>query len=418
MFWIVLILQGVFWGSLAALAHTYAVYPLLLRLLVRYLPARFLRHPKLLSPSQASTSAGPFPHVVAFMAVYNEEAVLERTLQSLLAVDYPADRFHIVLGSDHSTDGSHDIIRRCQELPGGPGLELQIFPGRCGKICIINQLVEERTDWIASLGDDVVFILCDANVRWTRGLVKRMVRDFSDPRVGLVAPRVVDESFAGRGGISQQENAYIDRENGVKLAESVLWGCMMGAFGACYALRGKLFRPMPTHCLIMDDFYQTMSCLEQGGDAVKDPAAVCYEAVSESIHEEFRRKRRISTGNFQNLAFFFRLFLPWRNPAVSFAFWSHKGLRWFGPLFLLAVFVSAAILSWWHWFYLFAFLSQLAVMAAAWLEEYLPRPVRLLRYARYFYVMNWALLMGGLVWLRGTRNSVWEPTRRVVSAAG
>lgn len=417
MFWLMAFLQVGFWGSLLALAHGYAVYPALLRWLTRRLPPARLRHPDLLEKGPAPHDGQPLPPVVAFMAVYNEEAVLERTLESIVSSDYPPERLHVVIGSDHSTDASDGIVRRFQARAGGPAIQLQSFPGRCGKIRIINQLVEDRAAWLETLGRDTVFILCDANVRWSTGLVRQYVHRLRDERIGLVAANVMDASLEGRGGIAQQEQAYVDRENSVKLAESALWGCMMGAFGACYAVRARLFTPVPAH-FIVDDFFQTMRCLEQGSDAVKDAAAICHETVSEDIGEEFRRKRRISTGNFQNLARFLPLYLPWRKPALSFAFWSHKGLRWLGPLFLLGMLASSAVLAFWHWFYLLAFLGQTALMLAAWLEGRLSKPVRVLRFARYFYLMNFALLLGGLAWLRGVKNSVWEPTRRVLPVAG
>ncbi len=94
-------------------------------------------------------------------------------------------------------------------------------------------------------------------------------------------------------GIGDQEEAYVGQENLVKFAEGVLWGRVMGAFGACYAMRARLFTPVPPHHIV-DDFYLTLSCLEQGMDAIVDPEAVCHEAVSTDIREEFRRKRRIA----------------------------------------------------------------------------------------------------------------------------
>jgi cellulose synthase/poly-beta-1,6-N-acetylglucosamine synthase-like glycosyltransferase len=85
-----LLLSVVFWGCLILIGHTYALYPMLLGFLARgkSLPAeRFERDEE-------------FPEVAVLMAVYNEEAVLEATLASILASDYPAGKMKVYIGSD------------------------------------------------------------------------------------------------------------------------------------------------------------------------------------------------------------------------------------------------------------------------------------------------------------------------------
>ncbi|HRQ89264.1 MAG TPA: hypothetical protein PLA50_10730, partial [Bacteroidia bacterium] len=82
-------LSLVFWGALALLAHTYVAYPLLMRWLAR---RRQL-------PGEVYEDDGELPEVAVLMAVYNEEKVLEATLDSILASDYPPDRLRIFIGS-------------------------------------------------------------------------------------------------------------------------------------------------------------------------------------------------------------------------------------------------------------------------------------------------------------------------------
>jgi cellulose synthase/poly-beta-1,6-N-acetylglucosamine synthase-like glycosyltransferase len=190
----------------------------------------------------------------------------------------------------------------------------------------------------------------------------------------------------------------------------------MGAFGACFAIRGRLFDAVPEH-FIVDDFYHTLRCFELGYDAIVEPEAVCYEAVSEEVNEEFRRKKRIATGNLQNLHRFWRFLLPWNGGAgTSFAFWSHKGLRWLGPFFIGALFLSSLVLAFFHWIYVAALAGLCLLFAGATLDYWLgdmgirSGPLRLIR---YFLLMNLALFLGAIQFLRGARSNVWEPTRRV-----
>src|SRR5439155_5171259 len=78
-----------FWTSLGALAWTQAGYPLAAALLAR-VRARPVRK-------------GDFtPTVSVVVAAHNEQGVIQRRLENLLALDYPADRFDIIVASDES----------------------------------------------------------------------------------------------------------------------------------------------------------------------------------------------------------------------------------------------------------------------------------------------------------------------------
>lgn len=409
------LLPPVFWACVLGLAHSYVLYPAL----VRFLARRKMRSGRARQELVHSESdpARDWPYLVVAMAAHNEEAVIGETLTSIFRSQYPADRFEVLIAADNCSDGTHGIVQQFRERYP-ENLTLRIFPGRNGKIRVINQLISENRQRLERHGD-YVLILCDANVRWSESLPKELARHFRDPLVGQVAANVLD-SRNEHDGIADQEEAYVNRENEIKHAEGVLWGRMMGAFGACYAMRGRLFEPVP-ETFIVDDFYHTMHCFELSHDAIVEPRAVCYEDVSEDIMVEFRRKCRIATGNFQNLRRFALLLLNgFSQPATVFAFWSHKGLRWFGPFLLLGALVSSAVLSFVHPIYLLALAGQLAGLAVAMLDVVISKSghhFKPSRFLRYFYLMNLALFVGFFRFLRGPQNSVWEPTRRVASHA-
>lgn len=397
-----LVLSALFVGSLALLAHTYAVYPVLMRLSVR----------KRRLPGDRFEKESGFPEVAVLMAVYNEEKVIEETLASILSSDYPAGKLRVFIGSDGSTDRSDVIVKSF--VAADSRVRLVSFGGRNGKIRIINRLAEGAATMFSD-PDKALYVLCDANVTWSPLLLRRLASHFKRERVGLVGAAVIDR-VREHSGIGDQEEAYVGQENLVKFAEGVLWGRVMGAFGACYAMRAGLFTPVPPHHIV-DDFYLTLSCLEQGRDAIVDPGAICHEAVSTDIREEFRRKRRIAAGNFQNLQRFWSYLLPWNGgPATTFAFWSHKGLRWFGPFLLLGAMVSSVGLGLLdpRTLPLPGGFALVFLMAAA--DRAIARrggaQVKLFRFARYFLSMNLALFLGFLDFLKGPRTSVWEPTRR------
>jgi len=401
-------LSVVFWGCLVLIGHTYALYPMLLE---------FLARGKTLPPERFEHDA-ELPEVAVLIAVYNEEAVLEATLASILESEYPADKVKVFIGSDGSTDRSDAIVKRFRERY--PHLHLTVFGGRNGKIRIINQLAADASSHFTDPAS-AIYVLCDANVVWTPPLLRRLAGHFKRPGVGLVGAAVKDK-VREHAGIGDEEEAYIGQENLVKYREGVLWGNVIGAFGACYAMRASLFAPVPVHHIV-DDFYLTFQTLEKGSTAIVDLDAVCYEAVSTEISEEFRRKRRIATGNFQNFRRFWRFIQPWNsNFATFFAFWSHKGLRWCGPFLLIAMFLSAAILAFLSPFYLLPIIGMSGTFVAAWIDKIMSRRengrhVKLFRFIRYFYTMNAALFLGFVAFAKGVGNSVWEPTKREAGPA-
>src|SRR5690606_33586008 len=98
-----------------------------------------------------------------------------------------------------------------------------------------------------------------------------------------------------------------------------------GAFGGCYALRASYFPVVPSSFL-MEDFFISLSVLQKRKQAIFEPKALCTEDVSNEVTEEFKRKTRISAGNFQNLQAYSSLLL--RFDFNAFCFFSHKVLRW------------------------------------------------------------------------------------------
>ena len=202
-------------------------------------------------------------------------------------------------------------------------------------------------------------------------------------------------------------------ENYLKFLEGKTWGAMMGAFGACYAMRADLFEPVPAN-FIVDDFFLTMKVLDKKKSAIMETNAICYEDVSQDAGQEFRRKVRISTGNFQNLKTFAPLLWPpWKG--LAFSFFSHKVLRWNGPAFIALAYVSCAALAYSNPFYYWLWLVQTALFLVP-LCDYLLKQlgihITFIRLIAYFYLMNLALLIGLFKFLKGVKTNVWEPTKR------
>lgn len=82
-------------------------------LLVTFLskPARERR----IAPTASSLAATP--SVAVIVSVWNEEATVGGTIESLLALEYPKDKLSLILVNDGSTDGTATVIDRFAEHP-------------------------------------------------------------------------------------------------------------------------------------------------------------------------------------------------------------------------------------------------------------------------------------------------------------
>ena len=388
------VLVLLFWCCLLLVAHTYVLFPLLMARLAKGLEQN----------PQVYDSHSDLPFVDVLLAAHNEEAVIEEKVRTTFATTYPLDRLRLLVGSDDSTDRTNALLT--QLATQYPKLHFQAYTERTGKPVVIENLAQYAT---AS-----VLVLTDANVFFAPDTLFQLVKHFRNPTIGLVGGHILNPEHRAEG-ISGQEKAYLERENVLKYQEGVVWGSMMGAFGGCFAVRRTCYHPAPAAFLV-DDFFITLAVLRDGFRAINELSAVCYEDVSDRLPEEFRRKARISAGNFQNLREFrYLLWPPWRG--VAFALWSHKVLRWLTPhlLLLLLLVTAGLVVSGAGWFFQLALAGQLLLPLLLLLDAGLRRAgrhYRLLRFVTHFYSMNAALLVGWWRYLGGVKSTVWQPTQR------
>lgn len=394
-----LALQIIYWGCILLLLHSYVLYPLLLGV--------FATGKK--ENSMVYGRGEQLPKVFLLMSAYNEQKVIREKLDSVLDTTYPLDRLVCCIGSDNSSDATNEIIS--SYAARYPQIHFTPYYERNGKSGVLNKLYTQIKAQGLEPGD--IFILTDANVFFTPDCIYEMVKHFKNPAIGQVAGNVLNNGQR-QDGISVQEATYIQRENMIKYREGLVWGAMMGAFGACYAMRADCFSPIPPNFL-MEDFYISMSILQQGKKAISDFKAVCYEDVSNEVAEEFKRKTRISTGNWQNLGMYWRMLF--RFDGVAFALLSHKVLRWMGPFIILLMLAASGVLMWYMPFYGWLFAGLVLFCLSPIAETLLKRlgiHIALLRFVAYFNLMNLALLYGFYKYLAGVQTSAWSPTKRNV----
>lgn len=336
-------METLFWISALVIGYVYAGYPLLLAVWARIAgrPAR----------KRALDGSRPWPAISIIVAARNEGGRLAARVANLLELTYDGPR-EIIVVSDGSTDDTSAALRpfadrvRLIELPAG------------GKPLALNAGVA------AARGEILVF--ADARQRFDRDAVRELVANFADEEVGGATGELVLDCEEAPGGgdstIGEGVGAYWKYEKWLRRHEGLVRSTL-GATGAIYALRRRLWRPLPAETLL-DDVLAPMRAVLEGSRIVFDDRARAFDAAPRDAAAEARRKRRTLAGNYQILALEPRLLVPFVNP-VWLQYASHKIGRLVVPWALLALLVASAWLAASHWFYALALLAQLGFYALA-----------------------------------------------------
>jgi cellulose synthase/poly-beta-1,6-N-acetylglucosamine synthase-like glycosyltransferase len=263
--------KTLFWGSLGALAWTHVGYPVTAAALARVRP-RPVRKEEMT------------PEVSVIVAAHDEEDVIERRVENLLALDYPADRLRIVVASDGSTDRTDEIVRTI----AGRASNVELLEcERAGKATAQNAAVAQT--------DAEIVAFSDANSRWEPDALRKLVRSFADPEVGYVCGQLRLESPDG----ANQEGVYWRYELWQRESESAI-GSITAGNGAIYAVRRSDYLGLDDP-RIGHDFGLPFRLVQRGRRAVYDSEAVAWEKPASDVEDEYGRKVRMLTRSWRPL---------------------------------------------------------------------------------------------------------------------
>lgn len=362
--------------------HTYLFFPLLMKLLSK--------------TQQEFPEEIPQLKVAILMSAYNEEQVIRKKMDSMLNTHYPKELLEIWVGSDCSSDKTDEILTEYAQKFSN--IHFIRFHERTGKPQIINQLQQKvQAD---------ILILTDADTIFHSETISELLRPFQNPKIGGVQALFISSAPENKD-VSHQEVAYNNREVMIKKGESRL-GCVIGAYGACYAMRNELYVPVPKN-FIVDDFFLFMNVLLKGFHTVINEKAVCEMEISGDSKIEFQRKIRIGSGNFQNFFYFKSFWFPFH--INSWVYWSHKVLRWFTPFFLALLLLTDIYMLNLNPIFMFFFILQSMIYLAGFLDNFLEKiqvKLKIFRFIKHFLFMNFALFLGFLKFVNGIPKSSWD----------
>lgn len=330
-----MITEILFWTLVIPVVWCYAGYPLAMLALGRLRP-RPVRQ----------DDARPVPTVTVVLAVRDERSRVASRIDNILDQKYPASHLDVMVACNGSTDGTEDIIR--DFAASDPRVSVVVSPAGQGKAGALNMAVA------AAHGDLIVF--ADARQVFAPDAIAKLVRPFEDPEVGAATGRLVVD----RGELASVEGVrfYWGLETRLRHAESCT-GSVVGATGAIYGIRRRLFPEIPAN-LILDDVYVPMRIAMNDNRVVMALDALAYDVPAGNQRLEYFRKRRTMVGNLQLLRELPALLSPRQNP-LFVRYISHKVLRLVAPFCFVAIFLVSAALP--GLLYRSIFAAQLALYA-------------------------------------------------------
>ena len=389
----------IFWISLFIVFYTYIGYGMILYILVK-LKECFRK--TIIPPLPADDL---LPELTLFIAAYNEEDVVDEKMRNCLALDYPANKLHILWVTDGSDDHTNE------HLSHWPQATVLHQPQRQGKTAALNRGIH--------FVNTPLVVFTDANTHLNREALREIVHAFTNPQMGCVAGErrnaVQTKDNAASGG----EGLYWKYESTLKKLDSRLYSAV-GSAGELFAIRRELFEEMPADTLL-DDFILSLHIVMRGYTIAYCANAYATENGSADMHEEEKRKVRIAAGGLQSIWRLRALLNPLRYGVFCFQYISHRVLRWsLAPILLFLLLPLNTILIFTTdspLLYATIWLLQtLFYLMASWgyylSKKHIKNKILFVPY--YFLFMNVNVIRGFnyLRKRRGQAGGAWEKARR------
>jgi cellulose synthase/poly-beta-1,6-N-acetylglucosamine synthase-like glycosyltransferase len=381
-------LETLFWLGAACVVYPYVVYPLTMGLLAR------LKRNRSTAPPERPGEESPSP-VSVILAAYNEEMRIGRRLGQLLGqLDAAARSSEVIVVSDGSTDRTAERTRSWARRD--ERVRVVSFATNWGKAAALNAG--------CALARHEIVVFADARQSWAPDALARLVSNFADSSVGAASGELIVESAPG---VLAGVGLYWRLEKWLRQQESSV-ASSVGVTGAISAVRRFLFRPLPPGT-ILDDVYWPLCVAMQGYRVVHDPSARAYDRLPQSVRDEFLRKIRTLSGNFQLLGRLPTALAPARNP-VWVQFLSHKVMRLTVPWALLVMLGASAALPCPFYRAVFWLQIEFYVVALAGLGRGVGVCFRPAGAAASFVVLNTAAWLAFWAWALGRTGRLWHKT--------
>ncbi len=284
---------------------------LALLVLVRQVVVTLLFHFDRRATAQRLSSDEEMPRVTVIVPAHNEERVLQGCLDCLTKVDYPADRYEVIVINDRSRDGTgaiadavaarHPFVRVIHRpddaAPGKPAALLDAINGSTAE----------------------VLVFFDADYLPPPQIIRRLVAPFRDPQVGATMGRVVPYNantnmLTKMLDLERRGGYVVDQEVRHRMALLPQFGGTTGAVrrSALDAVGGW------NTASLAEDTDLTYRLFIAGMKVAYVAGAECYEESPETWQVRYRQVKRWAIGHNDCLGrYFFATLRATRQPLLA-----------------------------------------------------------------------------------------------------
>lgn len=228
------ILLGIFLGLAAVIWLSSFGYILFLSLLARF-------------RKSTTTQSVESPRIAVVIPTLNEEQWIDRKLDNLRALDYPADRIRVVVVDGGSEDGTLGRVR--DRILRGEAIELISLAGGSGKAAQLNRVFADL--------DEAVVVVTDADTTLEPSCVGFLAgRLEAEPQTGIVSAMVDPQTDL------IEEKVHWSFLNWIWWLEGEVWSSP-GMSGVCYAMRRAAFSNL-MECAEAEDVHLALDAAARG----------------------------------------------------------------------------------------------------------------------------------------------------------
>lgn len=234
------------------------------------------------------------PKVAVIVPCWNEENTLKGTVDSLLALDYPADKLQIVLVNDGSTDNTREVM---DAYVGHPQISV-IHKENGGKHTAMNLGIERATD--------AVYVGClDADSYVAPDALREIVTHFDSEEVGAVTAAM--SVWDPKTLLERMQNA--DYIHGITLRH------VISSLNGLYVTPGPFSFYVRTTILELGGFRKGHNTedlemalrLQDAGYTIENaPRARVYTKTPKTVRSLIKQRTRWTTGFLRNVFYDYR----------------------------------------------------------------------------------------------------------------
>ncbi|KJU81306.1 glycosyl transferase family protein [Candidatus Magnetobacterium bavaricum] len=374
----------VFIVSLLILAYIFIGYPLIILIL------------SIVIRKEIKTQ-NDIPYVSIIISAYNEENIIREKIENCLDLDYPKDKLEIIVASE-SIDKTNKIVNEYRDK----GVVLYAYENREGKRATLFKTV--------ALAKNDIIVFSDANAMYKKDAIRKLIRAFSDERIGCVSGRLVYTN-PKNSSIGKGESTYWEYDFILKMLTSKFLSLGGGVNGSIFGIRKHLYSPIDKYR--GDDFEISCRVEINGYGVVLDPEAISYEESSEYTRQEFSRKVRLATWNLKSSLMLLKEAITKKRFITALILFSHRFLRYTTPVWLISLLICNAFLlnSTLVYFLFLQILFYLMGLIGMIMDRSNLKYGIIFLFPFYFIMVNYAALIAIVKNILGRSDMLWEKVR-------